>query len=100
MPFRQDHLPHTRSTNQCRARKRVREIKRTTNLDINTSNNSTLAVAIHQALATPGVAIPPTLAATGKDKVAIGFLTKSKDADLVVASERIAEIRSGIAGMK
>jgi len=59
-------------------------------MDINTSNNSTLAVAIHQALATPGVAIPPTLAATGKDKVAIGFLTKSKDADLVVASERIA----------
>jgi len=59
-------------------------------MDTNTSNNSTLAVAIHQALATPGVAIPPTLvAAIGKAKVAVGFLTQSKDADLIVASLRI-----------
>jgi len=59
-------------------------------MDTNTSNNSTLAVAIHQALATPGVAIPPALvAAIGKAKVAVGFLTQSKDADLIVASLRI-----------
>jgi len=58
-------------------------------MDINTSSNSNPAVAIHQALATPGVAIPPTLAANGKYKVAVGFLTQSKDADLIVASERI-----------
>ena len=59
-------------------------------MDTNTSNNSTLAVAIHQALATPGVAIPLTpAAANGKYRVAVSFLTRNSDADLIVASLRI-----------
>jgi hypothetical protein len=59
-------------------------------MDTNNNSNSTLAVAIRQALALPEVAIPPIPgAAIGKYKVAVGFLTQSKDADLIVASERI-----------